>query len=97
MKKDIIRPVMDGVTIAIKIDDTSPENQWTVYVINSNDFKIDHVLVASKGYGKKKGEKQQTSTLRHFYDHLEANSTQQVELITPEVFHLFNEYWVSII
>ena len=95
MKKDIVRPLMDGVTIAIKLDDSSPENHWIVYVINSNDFKIDHVLVASKGYGEKKEEVQQTSTLRHFYDQLEANSTQQVELITSEVFHLFNEYWLS--
>jgi len=95
MKKDIERPIMDGVTVAIKLDDSTSENQWTVYVINTNDFNIEHVLVASKGYGKKKGEKQNTSTLRHFYDRLEAKSIQQIELITAEVFHLFNEYWVS--
>lgn len=29
------------------------------------------------------------------FDSLSANSIQQVEVITKEVFHLINEYWVS--
>ncbi len=42
------------------------------------------------------GEKaEETSILRHRFDKVKANSTQQIEVITEEVFHLFNEYWVS--
>ena len=95
MKKDIERPLMEGVTVAIKLDNSAPENHWTVHLINSNSFDIENVIIASKGYGKKEGDEQQTSTLRHFYDNLSANSTQQIEVITKDVFHLFNEYWVS--
>jgi hypothetical protein len=95
MKKDIDRPLMEGVTIAIKLDESETEKHWTVHLINSNSFPIENIIVASKGYGKKEGDEQQTSTLRHFYEELSANSTQQVEVITKEVFHLFNEYWVS--
>lgn len=95
MKKDILRPSMEGVTIAIKLDDSQVENHWTVHLINTNDFKLEKIIIASKGYGKMKGDLQETSTLRHMFDTIEANSTQQVEVITEEVFHLFNEYWVS--
>lgn len=95
MKKDIDRPSMEGVTVAIKLDDSQSENHWSVHLINSNTFTIDNIIIASKGYGKKEGDEQQTSTLRHFYPNLSASSTQQVEVITKEVFHLFNEYWVS--
>lgn len=95
MKKDITRPTVEGVTIAIKLDATQEEPHWSVHLINSNNFGLDNVLVASKGYGKQKGKEQLTSTLRHFFEHIGARSVQQVEVITQEVFHLFNEYWVS--
>lgn len=95
MKKDIDRPSMEGVTIAISLDDSEAENHWSVHIINTNSFAIENIIIASKGYGKKEGDEQQTSTFRHMFDSLEANSTQQVEVITKEVFHLFNEYWVS--
>ncbi len=95
MKKDIEKPLMKGVTIAIALDDSESDNHWTVHLINSNSFAIENIIIASKGYGKKGGDEQQTSTLRHVFDSLEANSTQQVEVITKDVFYLFNEYWVS--
>lgn len=95
MKKDIDRPSMEGVTIAIKLDDSASEKHWTVHLINSNSFGIQNIIIASRGYGKKEDDEQKTSILRHFYDDLAANTSQQVEVITKEVFHLFNEYWVS--
>lgn len=95
MKKDIEKPLVEGVIIAIKLDDSKADNHWTVHLINTNNFKLENIIIASKGYGKTEGNEQQTSTLRHLFDSLEANSTQQVEVITKEVFHLFNEYWVS--
>ena len=95
MKKDIEKPTVEGVTLAIKLDSSKEEPHWTVHLINSNDFELENVMVASKGYGKQNGEEQLTSTLRHFFDQVGARSVQQVEVITSEVFHLFNEYWVS--
>lgn len=94
MKKDIERPSIEGVSVAIKLDDFEADLHWTVHLINTNNFKLENIIIASKGYSEK-GDNQKTSTLRHMFDSLEANSTHQVEVITKEVFHLFNEYWVS--
>lgn len=96
MRKDIDIPAVKNVTVAIEkstIEDGADE--WRVYLINENDFPLENTLVASKGYGKKNGKEQKTSTLRHFLDTVEANSTSRIEIINPEVFHLNNEYWVS--
>nr|HPI80669.1 hypothetical protein [Cyclobacteriaceae bacterium] len=68
---------------------------WKVYLINKNQFPIENTLVTSKGFGEAEGEKQQTSTLRHFLDTVPANHSALVEPIDPAVFHLNNEYWVS--
>jgi hypothetical protein len=91
MKKDIEKPIIKGVTIAIKLDKSEAEDHWTVHLINENDHDLETVLVTSKGYDKE----DQTSVLRHSYEGVSAHSTQQVEVITKEVFHLFNEYMVS--
>ena len=96
MIKDIIVPEVKNVTLAIArrlIAGETPE--WKVYLINNNDFSIDNTLVASKGYGEKDGEKQNTSILRHFLETVPAHSAALIEPIDPEVFHLNNEYWVS--
>src|SRR5690606_1697072 len=71
------------------------QDEWKVYLLNKNDFPIENTLVASKGYGLKDGEKQETSILRHFLETVPAQSTALVEPIDPAVFHLNNEYWVS--
>jgi hypothetical protein len=51
--------------------------------------------VASQGYGESEGERQRTSTLRHFLQTVPAHGTALIEPIHPNVFHLNNEYWVS--
>lgn len=96
MKKDILKPEVKNVTIAITLHrDDSDVDEWRVHLINNNSLDIENTLVASNGYGKQDGEKQQTSTLRHFLQTVKANSTAQVEIIQPDVFHLNNEYFVS--
>ncbi|MCF6361134.1 MAG: hypothetical protein L3J29_10285 [Cyclobacteriaceae bacterium] len=95
MKKDIEKPVVEGVTIAIKLDNSMDKNYWTVHLINSNDYALENIIIASKGYNKLGEKAEETSTLRHIFDKVKANSTQQIEVIAEEVFHLFNEYWVS--
>nr|MCU0470270.1 hypothetical protein [Arcicella sp.] len=32
---------------------------------------------------------------RHFHKHCDAGEILKIEMITPDVFHLNNEYWVS--
>ena len=96
MIKDIIVPEVKNVTLAIARTGTGGvQEEWKVYLINNNGFPLENTLVASKGYGEKDGEKQNTSILRHFLETVPPNSTALIEPIDPSVFHLNNEYWVS--
>jgi hypothetical protein len=96
MIRDIQKPEVKNVTIAIARHQAVGESdEWKVYLINSNPFQLENVLVASKGYGLKDGEDQKTSTLRHFFDSVQPNSALLIEPIDPTVFHLNNEYWLN--
>jgi len=97
MKKDIVFPVVEGIkiTIARNINEEN-EAEWDVYLINRSTTDIDTVLVTSRGYGfDKNGEPIKTSELRHFHKYCGAGEIIKIEMITPDVFHLNNEYWVS--
>ena len=96
MKKDIAKPTVKNVTVAVsKKTNELNVDEWFVYLINQNNFDIENTLVTSKGYGEQGNEIQKTSTLRHFLQTVSANSAVLVEPIQEEVFHLNNEYWVS--
>lgn len=96
MIKDIKIPEVKNVTLAVaRKKDLLNKDEWMVYLINNNPYPIENTLVASQGYGEKEGEKQKTSTLRHFLDTVPPNSAVLVEPIDASVFHLNNEYWVS--
>ncbi|MFY0598265.1 MAG: hypothetical protein JXR03_01250 [Cyclobacteriaceae bacterium] len=91
MKKDIKFPKIEKVLVAVAKDDEG----WKIYLINRSDKKLETIMVTSKGYGKKDGEEQKTSVLRHMIPHLESKEYTAIESIDPQVFHLNNEYWVS--
>jgi hypothetical protein len=96
MMKDIEVPEVKNVTLAVTRKKSIGESEeWKVYLINNNDFPLENILVASKGYGEKDGEKQNTSVLRHFLETVPPHSSALIEPIDPAVFHLNNEYWVS--
>ncbi|CAN5184416.1 hypothetical protein BH09BAC3_BH09BAC3_01260 [soil metagenome] len=96
MIKDIELPIVKNVTLAIAREKNNLlQDEWKVYVINNNDFTLENALVASTGYGERDGEKQRTSTLRHFLQTVPANGIALVEPIDSAVFHLNNEYWLS--
>lgn len=96
MIKDILIPQVKNVTLAVaRTDSPATEREWKVYLINNNEVALENTLVASKGYGEKDGEKQNTSILRHFLETVPAHSFALIEPIDPAVFHLNNEYWVS--
>lgn len=97
MKKDIEFPNVEGVKIAIarKINELN-EVEWDVYLINRLSIPLETVFVNSRGYGfEPDGKETKTSQLRHFYKEVPAREIIKVEIITPDVFHLNNEYWVS--
>ncbi len=93
MKKDIEFP--ENAVLEMAIAPTEFE-QWDVFLINNGDQAVKNVLAATSGYGfDNNGEKILTSTLRHFFDEIDAKSVQVVEKIDPSVFGLHNEYWIS--
>lgn len=96
MKKDIERPVVEGVTVVIakKVNELN-KTEWNVHLINENESDITNTLVTSKGYGQVDGETKKTSVLRHFLETVEAGKTALIEPIDPNIFHITNEYWVS--
>ena len=96
MKKDIDFAPVEGVAIAIATEQNDlGQEVWNVYLINSNAYYLDNVLVASKGYGNYEGQEIKTSVLRHMFERVEAKSFVKVEPIDPAIFHIYNEFWVS--
>jgi hypothetical protein len=96
MKKDIQHPEVKQVYVAA-VDMALPglEPDWYIFLINHTQQTLKDVLVSSRGYGEIDGEQVKTSTLRQYFDVLEAEDKVKIEPIQPEVFGLNNEYWVS--
>jgi hypothetical protein len=96
MLKDIPQLKVEDVALAVsRTRNREGNEEWSVYIINMKDTPIEGVLVTSKGYGIKDGEKVNTSVLRHFFENIPARSFEKVEPIIENVFGLNNEYWVS--
>ncbi len=99
MKQDIPFEPVTGVSIAIVPDAPLSEGSqptWQVFLLNSNDFALENVLIAADGYGTQPdGQAVRTSTLRYHFPEIGPHSATPIELIDPAVFHLTNQYWVS--
>lgn len=96
MKKDLPENIVEDIAIAVVLENATPETKtWNVYLVNLKNETIKTVLVTSKGYGLKEGEKVKTSILRHSIGDVEARDYALIELIDEQVFGLTNEYWLS--
>lgn len=96
MMKDIPNLRVKDLAIAIvPRAENANEELWDVYIINLKNVPIDSVFVNSRGYGELQGEKIRTTTLRHFFEKINASEMEQIEPIQKELFGLTNEYWVS--
>ncbi len=96
MKKDIIRPQAEKVSLAIaKERNTLGFDEWNVYLLNENDFDIENVIINSFGEGIINGEIKKTSTLRRLIEILEANSVAKIESIQEELFALDNIFKIT--
>jgi hypothetical protein len=101
MKQDIPFEPVVGVSIAIVPDTDALVSEgsqptWQVFLLNSNDFALENVIIASDGYGTQPdGQAVRTSTLRYHFPEIGPHSATPIELIDPAVFHLTNQYWVS--
>ena len=97
MKKDILIPEVKNVFVAaVLMTNDTGEQQWWIHLINDSARPLENVMIQSRGYSNldtKSGVK--TATLRKVIKVLPAKSAAKLEPIMPEVFHLFNEYWVT--
>ena len=95
MKEHINFEPVEGVSIAIAKSDDPLDTYWQVFLINSNPYQLDNVIVVSKGYSGTGDQKVQTSVLRHVFAQVKPKDHVLVEPIDPGIFHLTNEFWVS--
>ncbi|WP_053406709.1 hypothetical protein [Persicobacter sp. CCB-QB2] len=96
MKKDINVPAVEGVSMAVAKSLIEGEEVYHAYLINHNAYDLDTVIINSQGFGKDhSGKSQKTSQLRHIIQNLKAGTAAKIEMISPEVFHLNNQYWIS--
>jgi hypothetical protein len=96
MKKDILQPLVEGISIAVVLESEDPVSRhWNVYLVNHRADVLENVLVSSKGYGLKDGQEVKTSTLRHSLGEVAGSSFVAIEAIDEQVFGLTNEYWLS--
>ncbi len=96
MKKDLHENIVEGVAIAVVLEDENIEaRSWKVYVLNLRDSQIQNVFISSKGYGTLNGEQVKTSVFRHFIGNLDAQKFAAIELIDEKLFAINNEFWLS--
>lgn len=92
--KDLI-PKIEGVFLALLEENDNAE--FAVYLLNDRRDIMEGIIVTSVGFGENlhSGEAIKTATLRHSLEVLLPEEYAKIELIVPEVFGLYNEYWVS--
>ena len=95
MKSDIEFPKVEKVGVCAVPHSVDGQTTWKVHVINMLDEAITNVLVSTRGYGKKEEDQVNTSTLRHYFEKVNANSSIGVEVIPEDLVGLNNQYWVS--
>jgi hypothetical protein len=96
MIKDLPENIVKDIAVAVALEKESADSKiWYVYLINLKNEPISDVLITSKGYGEKDGERVKTSTLRHMFPLVQAGSYKLIEPIDEQTFGLNNEYWLS--
>jgi len=97
MRKDIEIPeVKDVYVAALEVTDEHGDTTWWIHLINDNTSPLENIMIQSRGYSDlDTNSGQKTATLRKVIQVLPAKSATKLEPIMPEVFHLFNEYWVT--
>ena len=90
-----MKKVEDVALIVAPRSNGQEEELWDTYLLNLKNEPIGNVLVSSRGYGEIDGEKMRTTTLRHFFEEIDAESAVQIEPIQQKLFGINNEYWIS--
>lgn len=93
MKKDIIIPEISDVEMAIVYEYNTiyNTNDWNVYLVNNNSFRLEMMVIVSKGFG----DKNISSVMRKKIDILDAHSFAKIEWMQPDLFKLTNQFQVT--
>lgn len=93
MKKDITIPKVEGVFMAVVLEENKDFRtmDWNAYLVNDKDIPLETVLIVTRGYD----EKDVTSTMRHSIKELPPKSFARVEFVQDDVLRLNNEFSVS--
>lgn len=95
MKKDLDIPKVTDIGIAIVKSNEYGEDEYYAHIINFKNIPIKNVLINSRGYGMVNDIQKKTSSFTHFIEELDAKSFKKIEPISPEVFGLHNEFFVT--
>jgi len=98
MKADIEDLVGNHVSVYIVRTDNKDEqglDVWEAMLYNDSEFKLENILVNTKGYGKIDSREVSTATMRYFKDDLSPKSSFKIEPITSEVLKINNEFWIT--
>lgn len=93
MKKDI--PQLKVTDIAVAMLPAEDDSFWDVFLINLKDETILNVLISSRGFGLRDGQKVSTTQLRYHYEAIGGLNATKIEPVDKELFFLSHEYWVS--
>lgn len=98
MKADIEDLVGNHVSVYIVRTDNKDEqglDVWEAMLYNDSEFKLENILVNTKGYGKIDSREVSTATMRYFKDDLSPKASFKIEPITSEVLKINNEFWIT--
>jgi hypothetical protein len=97
MKKDIIIPKVENVYVAAiqEWNDDLMDKTWYTYLINDSNEKLETAMVVSGASGLIDGEERRTSTMRHAFVEVDANSAVKIEMIEDSVLVLDNSFMVT--
>ena len=98
MKADIEELVGNHVSVYIVKTDNKDEqglDVWDAMLYNESEFKLENILINTKGYGKIEDREVSTATMRYFKDNLEPGASFTIEPITAEVLNINNEFWIT--
>lgn len=96
MIKDIDFRRTEGIAMAVaKSNAEGEEEVWKVYLLNLKDKPIESVIISSSGYGNKDNQEIKTSELRQFIEVIAPQQYIDIEILTDELLHINNQFWIS--
>ena len=97
MLKDIPNQKVEDIAVAVVPRSKSPDRDalWDVYLCNMKDQKIKNVLINSKGYGYREGERVETGTFRYYFEALPPNDYMKIEPIQTSLFDITHEFFLT--